>query len=114
MKKSPHPFFWVFLGLILNLIESFWFGRDTIQGFNWTPQSIPEVLADFICIGLILFGMIEMFREQNRLKRESQKRLAVITLPCDFKDRTKEEQREYLTKMIGRFAAVVDNKEDLS
>lgn len=45
------------LSIIFNIAESSYFGRDTVKGFNWFPQSIGEVVCDGISLILFILGL---------------------------------------------------------
>lgn len=65
--KSKLKGFRIFLaGLLFNLIESLWFGRNTELGFNQDPQSISEFVCDYIALSIMVFGIFLMAPANRR------------------------------------------------
>jgi hypothetical protein len=48
------------LGLVFNLVESFYFGKGTEMGFNMNAASRPELICDYISVALIIAGFFMM------------------------------------------------------
>lgn len=63
--KNFRGFYITISGIILNVLESLYFGYGTKLGFNLKPMSVSELICDAICMIILILGVFFILRDNR-------------------------------------------------
>lgn len=55
-------------GLLFNLLETLWFGRNSPMGFNLYPMSAGELICDYIAVVVMVIGFYFMGKNLVKIR----------------------------------------------